>query len=67
MAFIALQERLIIVHRKNRNFKEIIGSNKILNYIVIWKKKAAKKHLFFKPYYTRRDNLCCKQVEQKNL
>ena len=41
------QERPIIGYRKNRNLKEIIGSNKILNYKVIRKKKAKKKHLCY--------------------
>ena len=41
------QERPVIGYRKNRNLKEIIGSNKILNYKVIRKKKAEKKHLCY--------------------
>ena len=52
---------------RNRNLKEIIGSNKILNNNAIRKKKAEKKHLFCIPCYTRRNNLCCQQVEKTNV
>ena len=63
----AFQGKPIIAYKRNRNLKEIIGSNKILNNKVIRKKKAEKKHLFCSPYYTRRDNLCCQQVEKTNV
>ena len=57
----------MITYKGNRNLKEIIGSNKILNNKVIRKKKAEKKHLFCSPCYTRRNNLCCQQVEKTNV
>ena len=50
---------------RNRNLKEIIGSNKILSNKVIRKKKAEKKYLLCSPCYTRRDNLCCQQVKKQ--
>ena len=55
----AFQGKPIIAYKRNRNLKEIIGSNKILNNKVIRKKKAEKKHLFCSPCYTRCDNRCC--------
>ena len=63
----AFQGKPIKAYNRNRNLKEIIGSNKILNNNVIRKKKAEKKHLFCIPCYTRRDNLCCQQVEKTNV
>ena len=63
----SFQEKPIIAYNRNRNLKERIGSNKILNNKVIRKKKAEKKHLFCSPCYTRRYNLCCLQVEKTNI
>ena len=63
----AFQGKPIIAYKRNRNLKEIIGSNKILNNKVIRKKKAEKKHLFCSPCYTRRNNLCCQQVEKTSV
>ena len=60
------QEKPIIAYKRNKDLKEII-SNRILNNKVIRKKKAEKKHLFCSPCYTRRDNLCCQQVEKTNV
>ena len=57
----AFQGKPIIAYKRNRNLREIIGSNKILNNRVIRKKKAEKKHLLCNPCYTKRDNLCCQQ------
>ena len=57
----------MITYKGNRNLKEIIGSNKILNNKVIRKNKAEKKYLFCSPCYTRRNNLCCQQVEKTNV
>ena len=31
------------------------------------REKTEKKHLFCSPCYTRRDNLCCQQVEKTNV
>ena len=45
----------------------MIGSNKTLNNKVIRRKKAEKKHLFCRPCYTRRENLCCQQMEKTNV
>ena len=56
-----------MAYNRNRNLKEIIGSNKILNSKVIMKKKAQKKHLFCSPCYKKRDNLYCQQVEKTNV
>ena len=61
------QGKPIIARKRNRNLKEIIGSNKILNNKVIRKKQEEKKHLFCSPCYTRRNNLCCQQVEKTNV
>ena len=61
------QEKPMIAYKRNRNLKEIVGSNKILNNKVIQKKKAEKKHFFCSPCYTRRNNLCCQQVAKTNI
>ena len=63
----AFQGKPIITYKRNRNLKEIIGSNKILNNKVIRKKKAEKKHLFCSSCYARRDNLCCQQKKKTNV
>ena len=61
------QGKPIIACKRNRNLKEIIGRNKILNNKVIRKRKEEKKHLFCSPCYTRRNNLCCQQVEKTSV
>ena len=59
------QEKPIIAYKRNRNLKEIIGINKVLNNKVIQKKRAEKQHLFCSPCYTRSDKLCCQQVKKQ--
>ena len=60
-------KRAIIAYKRNRNVKESIRSNKILNNKAIRKQETEKKHLFCSSCYTRRDYLCCQQVEKTNL
>ena len=62
-----LKGKSIIAYKRNRNLKEIMESNKTSNNKVIRKNKVDKKQLFCRPCYTRRDSLCCQQVEKTNL
>ena len=61
----SFQENPKISYRRNRNLKEIIGSNKILNIKAIQKKKKEKKQFLCVPCYTTPDNFCCHPVEKE--
>ena len=58
----AFEEKSIIAYRRNKNLCDLIGSNKIINSKKAIKIKEAESNGKSTPCFTRRDNLCCKQI-----
>ena len=52
--------------RRNKNFCELIGSNRILNEWVVCSKQYWDKQFFCSSWYARGDNICCQQVRKTN-
>ena len=60
-------EKPVISYRRNRNLKDIIGSNIISNEKVVRKKVSLKQQQrYCSPCNSRRNNLCCKQDLKTN-
>ena len=56
------EQKSITAYRRNENFGNlIVGSKKILDGKVV-RKNNSKKQLYCRPCFTRRDNICCRQV-----
>ena len=58
----AFEEKPVIAYRRNKNLRDIIGGNKVLNNKKIIKPSTNRQLGISKPCLTRRDNLCCQQV-----
>ena len=56
------EEKPIIAYRRNKNLRDLIGSNRILNNKKITRPKATKKQGSSSACRTRADNLCCPQI-----
>ena len=56
------EEKPIIAYRRNKNLRDLIGGNRILNNRKIIKVNATEKRSSSTPCRTRPDNLCCHQV-----
>ena len=56
------KEQPIIVYRRNKNLRDVIGDTTIDNNKVIRKQKPILKSGYCKPCFSRTDNLCCKDV-----
>ena len=55
------EQESIIACRRNKNLGGLIGNKKTLDGKVVHKDNS-KKQLYYRPYFTRRDNICFQQV-----
>ena len=57
------ENKPFIAYKRNKNLKELIGGNKIVNNKV-FRNRPMQKEGICKPCKTRPDNLCCEQVKE---
>ena len=63
----AFLDKPVVAYKRNKNLRDLIGSNKLFNNKVIRSNNMKRKQqLYCSPCKTRRDNLCCQQVVRTN-